>query len=320
MRRLLPLLLMCLLLCACSRDPLSPMADPAPADVPVPAVEGMPVEDHQAVLWFRFGTEPCLAAEIRSISLTQTQSYPLALLTALLEGPSASATELNAVFPQGTRVLSVTQSGKTMFVTLSRHILNSYADEPADWRSHPAWAAEVPLRRQLAMQSIVATLTENCSVDQVIILVEQSGAATDSLRLRTGYYTLDGNTALADPLLRDESLLLTPARTAEVILQCWQEADWARLYLYVARTDPATGAQRPSESDFAAAMSASPRLTQASAQGGSITGSSAIFTVSGAWLSGGAEQPFSGMTLRLVQEKGLWRVGISQLTGREALP
>lgn len=320
MRRLLPLLLMCLMLCACSRDPLSPMADPAPADVPVPAVEDMPAEDHQAVLWFRFGAEPYLAAETRSIPLTQTQSYPLALLTALLEGPSASATELNEVFPQGTRVLSVTQSGKTMFVTLSRHILNGYADEPADWRSHPAWAAEVPLRRQLAMQSIVATLTENCPVDQVIILVEQSGAATDSLRLRTGYYTLDGDTSLADPLLRDESLLLTPARTAEVILQCWQEADWARLYLYVARTDPVTGAQRPSESDFAAAMSASPRLMQASAQGGSITGSSAIFTVSGAWLSGGAEQPFSGMTLRLVQEKGLWRVGISQLTGREALP
>lgn len=319
MRRILPLLLCCLLLTACARDPLAPMAADSAADVPAPVVTGLPASTSSAVLWFRYGEEPYLAAEVREMETNQAESDVLALLRALIQGPSAASTELTALFPQGTRVISATRSGQIMFVTLSRQIMNAYADEPSDWRSRADWANEVPLRRKLAMQSIAATLTENCGVDMVVILVEQTDAATDSLRLRNAYYTLDGDMTLADPLLRDESLLLTPARTAEVILQCWQESDWARLYRYVARTDPDTGLERPDEAAFASVMAAGAHLLQGNAQGGSIQGDRAIFTVQGAWLVNGAEQPFSGMTLRLTREKGLWRVGLSQLTGREAL-
>ena len=164
-------------------------------------------------------------------------------------------------------------------------------------------------------------MTENCSVDSVVILVELIGA-DGTLRLRQSYYTFDGDdTALAEPLRRNEALLLSPARTAEVILEYWQTSDWLHLYRYVARTDPATGTARPDESAFVQQMSAASHLLRADAQGGSISadGSSAVFTVSGAWLLDGAESPFSGMVLRLIRERGVWRVGMSQLTGREAL-
>lgn len=316
MRRLLPLLLICLLLTGCSRDPIAPMATDMPAEVPAPAIADMPAEANQAVLWFRYGDEPFLAAETRVITTTAAENFALALLRDLVQGPGAAATELEGLFPTGTQVISATQAGRVMFVTLSKHIMNGYADEPADWRNQPDWAAEVPLRRVLAMQSIAATLTENCAVDTVAILVDQS--ATDSLRLRRSYYTLDGDTALAEPLLRDEALLLTPARTAEIILQCWVESDWARLYRYVAQTDPVTGMERPEESDFVQAMSETAHLLHATAQGGSVHGNSAVFTVQGAYLVDGAEQPFTGQVLRLTREKGLWRVGYSQLNGREA--
>ncbi len=324
MRRLtLPLLLLCLLLCGCTRDPLVPMAAaPGNESLPAPAVNDQPVVQDQATLWFRFGEEPLLAAETRQISRARTESYPLALLTALLEGPDIASAELRGLFPQGTRVISVTQADSILFVTLSRHIMNSFGDEPANWRDQPSWAIEVPLRRELAMQSIAATLTENCQADTVVILVEQQDTVTDSLRLRQSYYTRDDNTALAEPLRRDESLLLTPARTAEVILQCWQESDFARLYRYLARTDPATGMARPEEDGFLQTMSGQRHLLHAEVRGGSVTadGQTATFTVSGAWLDEGNAQPFTGMVLRLTREKGLWRIGLSQLTGREALP
>ncbi len=322
MRKLLPVLLCCLLLSGCAKDPLAPMASGTAGDIPEPVVAGLPASHHAATLWFRFGSEPFLSAETREIPFSQTESYALSLLRALIEGPRATATELGSLFPQGTQVISATQSGRVMFVTLSRHILNSFADEPSNWRDQPDWADEVPLRRKLAMQSIAATLTENCAVDSVVILVDQTRTVTDSLRLRQGYYTLDGNTSLADPLTRDESLLLTPARTAEVILQCWQERDFARLYRYVARTDPATALPCPDEAAFAAAMSSQPHLLRAEAEGGSVSadGLQAVFTLRGAWLNQGVEQPFNGMMLRLNREKGLWRVGLSELTGREALP
>lgn len=320
MRKLLPLLLCCLLLAGCTRDPLAPMANPSTtSEVPAPVVAELPASRDQATLWFRFGEEPYLASETREIAFSQTESYALSLLRTLIEGPSAAATELGGLFPQGTQAISVTQSGRVMFITLSRHIMNGFADEPANWRDQPQWAAEVLLRRQLAMQSIVATLTENCAVDTVVVLVDQT--QTDSLRLRQSYYTLDGDMTLAEPLIRDENMLLSPAWTAEVILQCWQEGDFARLYRYIARTDPATGTVRPDEAAFVEAMSGESHLLHASVKGGSISadGRTAVFTVSGAWLVDGAEQPFTGMPLRLTREKGIWRVGLSQLTGREAL-
>lgn len=322
MRKLLPLLLCCLLLTGCTRDPLAPMATTNTSTaLPAPAVDGLPVEENQATLWFRYGEEPFLAAETRDISTARTESYAHTLLQALLSGPSAASTELGGLFPPGTRVISVHQSGRLMFVTLSKHIMNRFADEPENWRNQADWAVEVPLRRELAMQSIVATLTENCAVDQVIILVEQMDTATDSLRLRQSYYALDGSAALADPLQRNESLLLSPARTVEVILQCWQESDWLRLYRYVARRDPATGMAQPDESSFVQQMADCPHLLHASAQGGSVfnDGRTAVFTVDGAWLVEGAEVPFTGMVLRLTRESGVWRVGLSQLIGREAL-
>ena len=322
MRKLLPLLLCCLLLAGCTRDPLEPMVTATnEASLPAPAVAGLPMRKSRATLLFRYGEEPLLAAETREISTARTESYAFSLMSALLNGPSAASTELEGLFPSGTRVISVHQSGRLMFVTLSRHIMNGFPDEPGSWRDQADWAIEVPLRRELAMQSIAATLTENCDVDQVIILVEQTDAATDSLRLRQGYYTLDGSTSLAEPLQRDERLLLSPARTAEVILQCWQESDWTRLYRYIAHHDPATGDPRPEESAFVQQMTVLPHLLRAEAQGGNVSedGRSAVFTVNGAWLANGAEAPLSGMVLRLIREGCVWRVGLSQLIGREAL-
>lgn len=322
MRKLLPLLLCCLLLSACARDPITPMVSGTSADIPEPVVAGLPASHRAATLWFRLEGEPYLAAESREIAFTQTESYALSLLRALIEGPSASSDELVGLFPHGTQVISATQSGRVMFVTLSRHIMNGYTDEPEHWRDQPDWAVEVPLRRKLAMQSIAATLTENCAVDTVVILVDQTRTITDSLRLRQSYYTLDGDTAFADPLCRDEALLLTPARTVEIMLQYWQEENFGRLYRYLARTDPESGRTRPSESDFVAMMSDLPHLLWAQAEGGSISadGQQCVFTLRGAWLDRGNEHPFEGMILRLTREKGLWRVGLSELTGKGALP
>lgn len=323
MRRLILLLALCCLMTGCTRDPLSAVVEDAPgADVPAPVTADQPKNQDRVTLWFRYDDEPFLAAESRVITHSRTESHAMAILRALLAGPGAVSTGLRSLFPQGTQVISATQAGPVMFVTLSRHIMNGYPDEPSAWRDQPFWAQEVPLRRQLAMQSIVATLTENCGVDTVVILAEQTDVVTDSLRLRQGYYTLDGDMTLADPLTRDESLLLSPHRTAEIILQCWQERNFARLYRYIALTDPATGAARPNEAEFLAAMADLPHLMHARVEGGSISadGSAAVFTLHGAWLTNGQESPFEGLVLRLTREKGLWRVGLSQLTGREGQP
>lgn len=314
--RLLLLLMACLLLSGCDADPIASMATPSSTRLPAPVVENLPASRDTAVLWFRCGEEPLLASEMRELTVARTESLAQPLLQTLLEGPSAASIELRPLFPQGTKLVSVTQSDHVMFVTLSHHIMKAYPDEPENWRESSYWSVEVPLRRKLAMQSIAATLTENCGVDTVIILVADEKAASDSLRLKESYYMQTEDASIAEPLTRDESLLLTPARTAETILQCWQEADWTRLYRYIARTDPATGAERPDEDAFRAEVSALPRLLRYDVSGGSTNGTQAVFTAKGAYLQDGTEIPFSGHVLRLTWERGLWRIGLSQLTER----
>ena len=305
--RLIVLLLCCAVLTGCTADPISLMASPASSNLPAPSVSSTPLEVDQAVLWFRFGEEGLLAPEARALTLHRGENPAHAILTALLSGPSAAAMELRSLFPRGTELVSLTQEGGVMFVTLSHHMMNAYPDEPKGWQTDPYWAVEVPLRRVLAVQAIAATLTENALAQEVVILVAQSSAGEGALRLQNSYFC-DGRSGVAAPITRDESLLLTPSRTAEIILQCCQETDWARLYRYMAHAD------RPSQEVLAYTMSLLPRLTRYEVAGGSLNGDQAVFTISGAMLMGSVESPFTGRILHLTKERGLWRVAFPHLT------
>lgn len=269
-----------------------------------------------ATLYFRFLDEPYLAPETRAVTYAPSQAYELALITALLAGPSAHAAELTSLFPEGTRVLSTARQGRILFVTLSKEIMDPYPDEPADLSAATA-GAESLLRRQLCMQSLVATVTENCDVDDVQVLVEQTGAAAESLRLRQRYFlTTDDDSLLVGLQIRQEELLLTPETTLRAILDGWITQDWARLYRYLAAKDPATGEERRSLADFIAAMEGLPRLVSCAFSGGSISldGASATFTLCPAVLDGGQAREIPGRVLRLCREDGLWRVPLAQLT------
>lgn len=256
-----------------------------------------------------------LAAERRTVSRLPNEPYETALLRLLLEGPSLNAPALRGLFPAGTRVISTSRQGEMLFVTLSYQLMNGYSDEPSNWRSDTAWAQEVPLRRRLAMQTIAATVTENTTAQQVVILLEQRGETTDSMRLRQKYYTLNAaDDALADPLRRDESLLLTASGTMRTILTCIRQRDIRRLYRYLAQSDPDTGEARMEYEAFASKWTEYPALTAFDFSGGSASGTRAVFTVSGTRLADGVSQKFTGRSVHLMKTGGLWCISMSQLT------
>lgn len=269
-----------------------------------------------SVLYFRYLDEPYLAAETRSITQYAGQSYEFALISALLGGPGSHSASLRQVFQDGVRLLSTVKQGRILFVTLSENIMDPYADEPDNWQADDAWRKEVPLRRQLCMQAITATVTENCDVDRVQILVQQ-GKSTGSLRLRQNYFMDDSeDDVLVGPMMRDESLLLTPNRTSQVILSCWMNRDWTRLYRYIASTDPDTGAERMAYADFVVMMEILPAITAFDVVGGSISmdGSYATMTMSCNVLQDGQSTPIEGVILHLYREGSLWKISQSDLT------
>ena len=312
---MLGLMLLCLLVSSCTKS-ASPLSAPAtmvpgvPADLPAAEPPAEMNRQETAALYFRYMDEPYLAAEYRVITQAANKPYEQALLTALVSGPGSH--DLVGLFPTGVQVVSTARQGRTLFVTLSKEIMNPYADELNATYSTSA----AILRRTLCMQSIVATVTENCSVDQVQILVQQDSAMTGSLRMEKRYF-LTGESGLTEPLTRNEELLLTPHNTLNVILKLCRQQDWQRLYGYLVRVDEASGVTRPGYSDFVAAMDALPALTEYASSTGSVSlyGQEAVFSVDAVLrLNDGTTAEKTCCMLRLQRENGLWRIAADQLT------
>ena len=124
MKRLFPLLLLAVLLSGCALQEASPpVATLVPdTDTVMPAAEAPEAltDTFEAVLYFRYGTEPYLAAETRTLSRLPSEAPELTLIQALLEGPGTRSDALSATFPDGVKVISTARQGTTLFVTLSR--------------------------------------------------------------------------------------------------------------------------------------------------------------------------------------------------------
>ena len=305
MKKLL-MLLLALLLTGCAADPLSGVVEPLAPGVYAPQPDAPESLSSQSMvtLWFRYGEEPLLAPESRALSLSPDQPMEYTLVTALLAGPDIQSTELTGLFPAGTRVLSTVRQGRTLFITLSRQIMDGYPDEPQDWQDVAFWAAEMPLRRRLCMQSLVATVTENCDVDTVQVLVEQQETLTDSLRLRQRYYLdTEDPQRLANPLNRDDSLLLSPGTSLTTILTLWQQRDWTRLSRYLDADMPADD------------LNALPHLLDFTYSGPTVIGRTATFTVTAVLRGASGTATVEGRVLRLTEDRGVWRIAPEQLTG-----
>ncbi len=323
-RRILPLIIVALTCaltgCSVIRETPLPESTVIPGTNPVlPAAVDTNTADKRgyATLWFRFMDEPCLAAETWSITQLAGQSYEFALLSALFSGPGTQQAELSSLFPEGTRVLSTVQQGRTLIITLSGEFMDMLPDEPENWYADSYWQDEIPLRRRLAMQSIVATVTENCDVDEIVILVEQDSSVTASLRLKQSWF-MDGSdeTVLSAPQTRDDSVLLTPAMAGQMILKHWQQRNWSALYNYVAMTDTRTGVTRPEYREFVAEMEECTALMDTRFNGCSVfyDGSSATISADiSLRTSAGTITENRSRIFRIHRQEGIWKISMSDL-------
>ena len=275
--------------------------------------------DQQTVtLYFRYGKEPLLASESRTLTVSQNEPAEKAVVQALLDGPGTGMAELRRLFPEQVEVLNTVAQGDLLFVTFNGALLRAYSDEPGDWNSQDAWREEVPLRRRLAMQSLVASITENFSYQSVQVLVQQRGEVSTSMRLENSYYQNNKmKNGLADPLTRDETLLLTANNTARVILTSWQQKDWGRLYLYISSRDPDTGKDRPSQDTAYTQWDRVASIADYTISGGSVShdGSRAVVCVDGSLARGEEEAvTFSAYPLHLSRGDGIWKITYEQLS------
>ncbi len=274
--------------------------------------------DTQTVtLFFRYGREPMLAGEARVLSISQNESEEKALVQALLDGPGAGSTELTRLFPNQVRVLNTVSQGDVLFVTFNDALLKPYADEPNDWQDRDDWLREVPLRRRLAMAGLTASIMENFSYHSVQVLVQQRSDVSTSLRLENTYFHDKSLPhGLAAPFAREETLLLTQENTIRTIIEAWQEKDWSRLYLYVSSFNQLTGQPRPSMETAFLQWDQAPAITGFDTTGGSVSpdGSRAVMSADLTMVMGnGQEMKFSALPVKLLRDKGIWKISYEQL-------
>ena len=191
-------------------------------------------------LYFRFGEKNLLGAEQVMLDIRREETIAHSIVERLIEGPDASHSRLTGVFPQGTRVVSVEGEGSTAYVTLSRDFLGRPDGAPADWEDLEIWQEEAARRRYLAMQSLVLSLTEGARYQRVQLYVADGD---DDVPERLQLYWFDRSQTDLSVVLgacaRDEQMLLTPARSLQLVLDAWQRRDWETVYLLLAAQDEA---------------------------------------------------------------------------------
>lgn len=261
---------------------------------------------HSVTLYFRFLDYPLLAGETRTITVRPDESLELALIKALLDGPSAGQIELTRLIGDDVTIEDISVSGDMLFLTLNSRFLRDGV--PDNWQAQAKWAQEAPLFRQLTLQSIIATVTENLPFSSVQVLVSTPGES--SARLDRSYY-LRGDMGPADPLSRDDTLLMTPARVTETILESWKNRDFAALHSITA----SFAYERPVFQDFASVVDAAPALMEYSISDANVSadGQHATVTVNLTFLQNEISVPLAAYPLHLVRDNGLWKISYETL-------
>ena len=210
----------------------------APGTAEIPGNEA--VHDNEeirdAVLYYRFGDTAYLGTAKTEIDLRREETIATTIVERLIEGPKIGYDRLNGLFPRGTRLISAVSDGTTVFVTLNHAFLDSPDGAPQDWEDSEGWQREAALRRTMALQSIVLSLTENADVQRVQLYIAEMDDEIGQ-RLQMAWFDPD----ISDPQVylgacgRDERICLSAHNAMKAILTAWQQNDWKTLALFLNR-------------------------------------------------------------------------------------
>lgn len=299
---------LCGLLCSCTRA-ANPLVQAEAT--PLPGVEqrlhaATAAEDNAAswdvVLYFRYLDYSMLAGESRTLTVRKDESSEAALVRALLAGPSAGEMNLRRALGEDVGLKEVTASGDMLFITLTNSLLRDGI--PDGWHSDEFWAEEAPVRRRLAMASIADTVMENLPYTRVQILID--GGESAAIRLDRSYY-LTGEQGPADPLSRDESLLLSPYNTAALLMEAWRSRDFDTIYDFTVAED------LPVPEQFRAEIDAAPSLSDYTLTAGMVNGERAALNVDASLLTDGASTALEAWPLTLEKQGGVWKIPLETL-------
>ncbi len=279
-------------------------------------------------LYYRYKTEPYLAPYSVLLDVTNDKSIEQAVLERLIQGPDSDRYAYTALIDAETSV-SVEEKRGHLEITLSQEYVDFMAALPNPWdANNDEYESELMLRRQLALYSIVDTITEMGKFGRVMIQINRGSGVAEKLRRSEAGITSMGDRAI-DLISRDASWVLTARRSAELALDAFVDKDWSRFSGFIAGDVDGTSA--PNASELRDLLQQRPSLisytiapNETVMPGGDVARKGveqATLTLDVTFSDAvGVVTVIESVPLRMVREDGIWQIAYPSLSAMVPTP
>lgn len=266
-------------------------------------------------LYFGFRNEALLMPVDVDLETRSSQSLEWAIVEALIDGPSADRYDLVRLIDPSTQIIDISEQNGYLSITLSAEFLQVPQDVVEYWSKSTGDDRDEDAIRQLAVYSIVDSITGTGLHSRVLLFVDQDGDGVGERLKRYQVGLGDSAYEPIDPLERDTSLVLTPENTVGILLTALIEKDWNTVDLYLSLYD-ASGDERPEWDELSKVFSGMSTLVSFEVRSGTVIaedGQSATLCTRITYISGGSSTE-TVIPIRLVREEDMWRVSYASLT------
>ena len=202
-------------------------------------------------------------------------------------------------------IISVKEQSGYLSVTLSEKFLEKMSQS----------IESEEMRRRLAVQSIVNSITSIGNYSRVLILIDESGNGNGERLTYAEAGWEDKGERTIEPLSLDDSVILTPERVMEIVMRSVVEKDYERLGYYLAERDY-DGQNCPSRSEYTELLSTKPSIVSFEMANPVITsgnGRHAAALLNLTYIdSGGHTVELNDLPVRMVYQD-VWKVSFSSL-------
>jgi len=322
---IISLILITILLCSCSVTGLNlsyineNQSDKLAADI-APIQNSEQLNTVTVPLYFRYYDEPMLSSETRVLNVAEYQGLEYAIVSALLQGPSAEMQELKSCISKSTRLISVSKNNNYLYVTLSKEFLDLPTGISKNWQNDATQSDEVYLSRRLAIYSIVNTICDlgTYSKVQIYIDTKDSGNGERMLRKDMGFIGDGDEDQPLEPLSRNVDYILTPVNSVRAALKYYSMKKWDKVYNYLG-DDAQASAKKPILEEYVNSNTyENLTLTDYIAVDGytvSKDGNRAIVQVSFKLKSKNTSFVVDNVPLVLIRERECWKISYESFIG-----
>ena len=285
----------------------------APTTVPV-----MPDQQNEDVyqydLYFGYQDATALVAQQGQVVVSESKQVEVALLEGLIAGP-ASGSGLERLIDAQTTVQSVTSSRDYLYVVFSREFLNPIGVSDG-WENDADMVELVQRQRQMAVWSVVNTLTElgRYSRIQIMIDVDGSGEGQRPTRYMLGFSENAEDTTLMESLARNDAVIYDAKMALVSAMEALGKQDYKHLMTLIATQEDQN---RPDDTSLMTSLSGAGLVlitySLVSSQT-SVDGQSALIMVDyEVQLQDGSHQQRTDAPIRMVRENNVWKISYQSI-------